>query len=260
MKTISIIGAGNMGMAIAQGLVKAGKYQQKDIFLSTKDTIAAQKLKDEGYQVADNITIVKASKLVILVVKPWIAESVLAEIKDTFTADQILASCVTGLSSETVFSYLGEKTSFFRIMPNTGAMVGESMSCIAEFNTTEVQKEAIQSIFTTLGLVLFMPEDKMAAGTAIAGCGIAYVLRFIRATTQAGVEIGITPNDAAQMAAQIAKGAAELILQNHSNPEVEIDKVTTPGGVTIAGLNEMENNGYSSAIIKGIKSAYNKAN
>jgi len=257
--TLSIIGAGNMGFAIAQGLVNSGQYQANQIYLSTKDVEAIKTFQKEGYQVADNKTLVKSSKLVLLVVKPWIAEQVLDEIKDSFTPEHILASCVTGLSSKRVFDYLGEDTTFFRIMPNTGAMVGESMSCIADFNASEEQKNVLKNIFSTLGEVLFIEENKMAAGTAVAGCGIAYALRFIRAVTQAGVEIGLTPADAAKMGAQIAKGAAELILQNGSNPEVEIDKVTTPGGVTIAGLNEMEHNGYSSAIIQGIIAAYEKA-
>ena len=259
MNTISIIGAGNMGFAIAQGLVNSGQYKKGDIYLSTIDEKAAKAFVEDGYNVGTNKDLLSASKLVILVVKPWIAEGVLSEIKADFTPEHVLASCVTGLSSETVFSYLGADTTFFRVMPNTGAMVGESMSSIADFNATPEQKELINDIFCSLGEVLFLPEDKMAAATAVAGCGTAYALRFIRAVTQAGVEIGLTPADAAKMGAQIAKGAAEIILKNNSNPEDEIDRVTTPGGVTIVGLNEMEKNGYSSAIIQGILAAYKKA-
>lgn len=259
MNTISIIGAGNMGYAIAQGLVKSGQYSKEQIYLSTKDEQAATNLSAEGYNVDDNIVIIKASSLVILVVKPWQAEEVLAEIKPYITDEHMLASCVTGLSSEKVFEVIEKQIAFFRVMPNTGAMVGESMSCISDSNANMSQKELIKDIFETLGLVLFIHEDKMAAGTAIAGCGIAFALRFIRAATEIGVEIGISPKEAAMMSAQIAKGAADLILQNESNPEVEIDKVTTPGGVTIAGLNEMEHNGFSSSVMKGIKAAYNKA-
>jgi pyrroline-5-carboxylate reductase len=259
MNTISIIGAGNMGYAIAQGLVKSGHYSKAQIYLSTKDEKAAANLSAEGYNVDDNIAIVKASSLVILVVKPWQAEEVLTEIKPYITDEHMLASCVTGLSSEKFFEIVEKQITFFRVMPNTGAMVGESMSCISDTNANTSQKELIKSVFSTLGLVLFIEEDKMAAGTAIAGCGIAFALRFIRAATECGVEIGITAKDATIMSAQIAKGAAELILQNESNPEVEIDKVTTPGGVTIAGLNEMEHNGFSSSVMKGIKGSYNKA-
>ncbi len=256
MNTISIIGAGNMGFSIAKGLVKSGQYTKDQIYLSTLDEQAANNLRAEGYNVGDNAELVKASKLVLLVVKPWHAEAVLADIKAYFTDEHTLASVVTGLSSAKVYEILEKQITFFRIMPNTGAMVGESMSCIADFNATEAQKENIKNIFSTLGQVLFLEEEKMAAGTAIAGCGIAFALRFIRAVTEVGVEIGIPAKDAAMMGAQIAKGAAQLILENGSNPEVEIDKVTTPGGVTIAGLNEMEHNGFSSSIIKGILASY----
>lgn len=259
MNTIAIIGAGNMGYAIAQGLVKSGQYSKAQIYLSTKDAQAVTNLSAEGYNVDDNIAIVKASSLVILVVKPWQAEEVLTEIKPYITEQHILASCVTGLSSAKVFELVEKQITFFRVMPNTGAMVGESMSCISDANANDLQKELIKNIFSTLGLVLFIEENKMAAGTAIAGCGIAFALRFIRAATECGIEMGISAKDAAMMSAQITKGAAELILQNESNPEVEIDKITTPGGVTIAGLNEMEHNGFSSAVIKGIKAAYQKA-
>lgn len=257
--SISIIGAGNLGYSIAQGLVKSGKYQHSDIYLSTKDEDAIAAFTKQGYNVGDNISLVNSSDIVILAVKPWQADDLLLEIKGALTSNHILASCITGLSSEQVFEAVNKDITFFRIMPNTGMSVGESMSCISDFNATPDQKELINSIFSTLGQVLFMEEDKMAAGTAMAGCGIAFALRFIRAATECGVEIGIAPKDAALMAAQIAKGAAELIIQNGSNPEVEIDKVTTPGGVTIAGLNEMEHNGFSSSVIKGIMAAYLKA-
>lgn len=259
MNTISIIGAGNMGYAIAQGLVKAKQYTESQIFLSTKDENATKNLQAEGYNVQENIDLVKASKMVLLVVKPWQAEEVLAEIKPYISDNHMLASCVTGLTSERALEILEKDICFFRIMPNTGAMVGESMSCIAAANANKEQKDVIKNIFSTLGQVLFLEEDKMAAGTAVAGCGIAFALRFIRAATECGVEIGLPAKDATMMAAQIAKGAAELILQNESNPEVEIDKVTTPGGVTIAGLNEMEHHGFSSSVIKGIMAAYKKA-
>lgn len=247
-----------MGMAIARGLVKAGQFSKENIYLSTVDESAANALKTEGFSVGDNQELVQASQFILLVVKPWHAEELLKSIKPYINDDHIIASCVTGLSSEKTYECLEKEITFFRIMPNTGAMVGESMTCISDHNASSEQRELTKNIFSTLGQVLFISEDKMAAGTAIAGCGIAYVLRLIRAVTEAGVEIGIPAKDAAMMAAQISKGAAELILQNESNPEVEIDKVTTPGGVTIAGLNAMENHGFSSAIINGVKAAYEK--
>ena len=118
----------------------------------------------------------------------------------------------------------------------------------------------INDIFSRMGKVLFISEDLMAAATVMGGCGIAFALRFIRAAIQGGIEIGFNADDAKIIAAQIAKGAAELILRNNTHPEQEIDKVTTPKGITITGLNEMEHTGFSSAIIKGVLASYNKIN
>jgi pyrroline-5-carboxylate reductase len=143
-------------------------------------------------------------------------------------------------------------------MPNTGVAIQESMSCISAHNASDEQTEIVRNIFSQMGQVLFIAEEHMPAATALAGCGIAFALRFIRATIQAGVEIGFSSEDAKIMAAQITKGAAELILQNNSHPEAEIDKVTTPKGITITGLNEMEHSGFSSSIIKGLLASYNK--
>jgi pyrroline-5-carboxylate reductase len=98
----------------------------------------------------------------------------------------------------------------------------------------------------------------MSAATVLSSCGIAFALRFIRAAVQGGVEIGFGAAEADLITAQTVKGAAELILMSGNHPESEIDRVTTPGGITIAGLNEMEHNGFSSSLVKGIEAAYKK--
>jgi pyrroline-5-carboxylate reductase len=113
--------------------------------------------------------------------------------------------------------------------------------------------QLVQQIFNTLGTTIIINEDMMSAATALCACGIAFFLRTIRAAAQGGVEIGFHARDAIHIAAQTALGAAQLLLQNGSHPEEEIDKVTSPKGCTIAGLNEMEHQGLSSAMIKGIK-------
>ena len=111
------------------------------------------------------------------------------------------------------------------------------------------------NIFNEMGLAMAITEDKMGAATALASCGIAYALKYIQAGMQAGIEMGIYPKDAMTMVAQSMKGAAELILNNDTHPAVEIDKVCTPGGITIKGINELEHNGFSSAIIKAMKAS-----
>ncbi|MBP7506333.1 MAG: pyrroline-5-carboxylate reductase [Prolixibacteraceae bacterium] len=258
-KKIAIIGAGNLGFSIAQGLISSGLYEKGNLILTEKNPKRKDAIINDGYTATDdNLKAVEQSELIMLVVKPWQIDEVLNEIKASVKSQHVLVSCVTGIQSGHIYDMLGCKPPLFRVMPNTGISIQESMSCIAPFNETAEQKEAIKNIFSKLGEVLFISEELMPAATALAGCGIAFALRFIRASIQAGVEIGFSAEDAKILASQITKGAAELILKHNSHPEAEIDKVTTPKGITITGLNEMEHSGFSSSIIKGIMASFNK--
>lgn len=260
LKNITIIGAGNLGLSIAKGLISSGIVEKDKLVLAENYQKRVVSLKNEGYNVVQNNNeAIAQADLVMLVVKPWQIEGLLSEIKDVVARIMpVIVSCVTGIQSSFIYDKLECKPPLFRVMPNTGVAIKESMSCISEHNSSAEQKEDIRNIFSQLGQVLFIPEEHMPAATAMAGCGIAFALRFIRATIQAGVEIGFSAEDAKVLAAQITKGAAELILQNNSHPEAEIDKVTTPKGITITGLNEMEHSGFSSSIIKGLLASYNK--
>ena len=260
LKQIAILGAGNLGFSIAKGLISSGIVKKEDLLLTENNPKRSDSLKGEGYKVTqDNKLAVAQSDLIMLVVKPWQIDTVLDDIKEEVAQKMpVIVSCVTGILSSHIYEQLGCTPPLFRVMPNTGIAIKESMSCISEHHSTKAQQEEIREIFSQLGQVLFIPEEQMPAATAMAGCGIAFALRFIRAVIQAGVEIGFSAEDAKIMAAQITKGAADLILQNNSHPEAEIDKVTTPKGITITGLNEMEHSGFSSSIIKGLLASYNK--
>jgi pyrroline-5-carboxylate reductase len=146
-----------------------------------------------------------------------------------------------------------------RAMPNTAMRVNNSMTCLSAANATAADMNLVRQIFDTMGTTIIINEEMMSAATALCACGIAFFLRSIRAASQGGVEIGFHAHDAITIAAQTALGAAQLLLQNRSHPEEEIDKVTSPKGCTIAGLNEMEHQGLSSAMIKGIKLSANIA-
>lgn len=259
-ETIAIIGAGNLGLSIAKGILKAGLLDGENLYLSEKNVDRRKELNDEGFQaVATNVEAVKSAELVMMVVKPWQMDDVLEDIKDIVKEkNPVLVSCATGITSPHIFQKLESEPTLFRVMPNTGVAVGESMSCIASFNESREQRDGIKAIFESLGQVLFISEDQMPAATAVAGCGIAFALRFIRAVIQAGVETGFSAQDAKLLAAQITKGAADLIIENDSHPEAEIDKVTTPKGITITGLNSMEHAGFSSSIIQGVNAAFEK--
>ena len=167
---------------------------------------------------------------------------------------QILVSIAAGVTFEQLAKQVIEPgMPMFRIIPNTAISLLESMNLIAVRNVTEQQQRFIIDVFNEMGVSMVIPEDKLAAGTALASCGIAYVLKYIQAAMQAGIEMGFRPDDAMKMVAQCMKGGAELILKNNTHPSVEIDKVTTPGGVTIKGVNELDHAGFSSAIIKAMK-------
>ncbi|MFB6343426.1 pyrroline-5-carboxylate reductase [Saccharicrinis sp. FJH62] len=257
---VAILGSGNLGFSIAQGLESAGLFTKDSMSLAEKNAHRKASIEAMGYNITDNSSeAVNGCDLIILVVKPWQIDELIDEIRDAIDPEkQVIASCVTGVTSGHIYKLLGQTMPFFRVMPNTGIAVKESMTCISSFNASNDQISSIDKLFSTLGQVIFIPEEQMPAATAIAGCGIAFALRFIRAAIQGGVEIGFGADDAKLMAAQIVKGAAELILENNSHPESEIDKVTTPKGVTITGLNEMEHAGFSSSIIRGILASYNK--
>ena len=166
---------------------------------------------------------------------------------------------ISGVSCADIRKELGDGVPVIRAMPNTAIAIGQSMTCIAADNASEGQLALVSEMFETVGSVVTINEELMTSATALCACGIAFFLRAIRAASQGGVEIGFHAHDALKMAVQTAKGAADLLLQTQSHPEREIDKVTSPKGCTIAGLNEMEHNGFSSAFIKGIKLSALKA-
>ena len=170
----------------------------------------------------------------------------------------IVVSVITGVSLSSLAAILPKGTPLFRSMPNTAADVKESITCICELHAGPEQIDAVNSLFSAIGEVTFIQEELMDAATVMGACGIAYVMRFIRAMVQGGIEIGFDSKTASSIVMQTVKGAAEILLERGTHPESEIDKVTTPKGCTIAGLNEMEHHGFSSALIRGIRTSHER--
>ena len=258
---IAILGSGNIGLSLAKGLIKSDFCQPSDIILTRRNIqhLAAQA--QEGYQVSDdNANAVSQASVVILAVLPQQLNNLLAEIVAfTDPGKHLVISVISGVSCRDIKAKLGETVQVVRAMPNTAISIGQSMTCIASDNASVANIQQVQSMFETVGSVVQINEELMTSATALCACGIAFFLRAIRAASQGGVEIGFHAEDALKMAVQTAKGAADLLLQHQSHPEHEIDKVTSPKGCTIAGLNEMEHNGFSSSLIKGIKLSSVKA-
>lgn len=254
---IAIIGAGNMGGSIARGLAKGSLIEDSDIVVSNPSPGKLEKLKKEfpGINTThNNAEAATGAEIVILAVKPWFVESVMRELK--LKSKQILVSVAAGINFESLAHYVvAPEMAMYRLIPNTAISELESMTLIAARNTNDEQDQFILQLFKEMGTVMFIPEDKITAATALTSCGIAYVLKYVQAAMQAGIEMGIRPKDAMEMVAQSLKGAAALIQNNDTHPSVEIDKVTTPGGITIKGINELEHNGFTSAIIKAMKAS-----
>jgi len=254
---IAIIGAGNMGKAIIHGLYESGLCRAEDLFVAdvSQDNLNSIKEIDEKiFTTTDNRKAVQTANYVLLAVKPWLVDSVITLLKPSLNVTQhVVISIAAGISLRTISDKVGDDFTLFRVLPNTAISIHESMTFISSLNASKEQDESVSTLFGKLGKVLLIPESSMGAFTSISSCGIAYALRYLRAATQGAVELGIQPGVAQEVIAQTMIGAAQLILQNQSNPEVEIDKVTTPGGWTIKGLNAMEEHGFSNAVIKGIK-------
>lgn len=258
-KKISIIGGGNLGTAIAEGLLKSKFSKAGDITITKRNVSTLNALKEKGVEISDdNNAAAKKSDVIILAVKPFQVEDVLNGIKKDLTADKILISVVTGVLISEMEDIVKKKMTYFRAMPNTAIAIQESMTCICSKDADAADVKYVNDLFSTVGKVVTIDEKLMEAATILAACGTAYAMRYIRANIQGGIEIGFDASTASLIAAQTVKGAAELLLQKGSHPEQEIDKVTTPKGCTIAGLNEMEHQGFSSSLIRGIVASYKK--
>jgi len=263
---ISIIGAGNMGGAIARGLSKGSFFAANDIYISDINDENLKRIKDFNAEIhcsISNIECIEGADIIVLAVKPWLVESIASEIQDKILYNnQIILSIAAGVDLDKLKVLFpaknGEIPTLFRMIPNTAIDVMESFSCITSYNSSPDQEENLVKIFDELGMAMLVSESHLNAYMSLSSCGIAYAFRYIRAAMEGGVEMGIYPNVAKDVVLQTLKGAIALLEANGTHPEVEVDKVTTPGGVTIKGLNEMENAGFSSSVIRGLKASFIK--
>ncbi len=253
---VTIIGAGNMGGAIARGLAQGKMVATCDITVSDPSTEKLDELKSEYPQInvtSDNMKAIEGAEIVFLAVKPWLVDQILSFI--TLNSNQVLVSVAAGISFQQMEENVGSEITIFRLIPNIAIKYLQSMTLIASHNASKEQEQFMLDVFNEMGIAMLVPESQMGATTALTSCGIAYVLKYIQAAMQAGIELGVYPKDAQKMIAQSVKGAAELLLNQDTHPAVEIDKVTTPGGITIKGINELEHSGFTSAIIKAMKAS-----
>jgi len=258
-KKIAILGCGNLGQSIANGLLESG-IPAAQITVTKRNLSSLAHFQKLGVNVTTkNAQAIKNSELIIVALKPYTILEILSDVKGSFQTDKhILVSLATGITLSDMEAAINVKIPTFRAMPNTAADVGNSLTCIASKSKDQQATDLVQQCFDSIGTSIVIDEDLMDAATVLGACGIAYVLRFMRGMIQGGIEIGFDAATASKIVTHTVKGAAELLIQRKQHPEYEIDKVTTPKGCTIAGLNEMEHNGFSSALIKGIVASYDK--
>lgn len=250
---IAVIGAGNMGGATALGLAAA--CPETDITVTAKHAATLEKFAARGLGATlDNVEAARGADLVILAVKPWLAQGVLEEILPELRG-KVLVSLVAGIPAAQMLEWLSPAgvSAAYTVIPNLAIEVGESMSFIHELCGTPETLRTVRELFRAVGRTAVVDERRLHAGMMLASCGTAFALRYMRASAEGGVELGLYPKEAVEAALQTMKGAAALLEARGTHPEEEIDRVTTPGGITIRGLNAMEAAGFTAAVIAGLK-------
>lgn len=258
---IALIGVGNLGLSIANGLVNQKDFEVEQLVLTKRNVSHLDEWKKHDHVMVtpSNIDAVRASDVIILCVQPGQVNGILAEIKSELNASRhVIISTITGRKLSELSEAAGQDLAVIRSMPNTAISVGQSMTCLAANGAGKEQIGLAEKIFNAMGQSLVIEEEMMQAATVICASGIAFWMRLIRATTQGAIQLGFDAPEAQHMAQQACMGAASLLIDSESHPEAEIDRVTTPKGCTISGLNEMEHEGMSSALIKGLMKSYEK--
>lgn len=260
IEKIAILGCGNIGMSLIEGFLRSKKVKPQEIFATRRNIASAEIIPDSGVRLTnDNSLAVRESEMIIISVKSYNFNDVLKEIRnDLDTERHIIISVTTGITTDHIKNETGTIIPVFRAMPNISASIGSSVTCISHSGAHDTHIESVKELFDTIGTTMFIDENLMESATILGSCGIAFVLRFIRAMIQGGIQIGFDAGTASTIVNQTVKGAAELLIVNRRHPENEIDRVTTPKGCTIVGLNEMEHNGFSSSLIKGIVASFEK--
>jgi pyrroline-5-carboxylate reductase len=259
-KKIAIIGCGNLGISIAHGLLSREDFDSNQLFLSRRDLQPLAHFQEQGVIVStSNIDIAKEADIIVLGVKPFNVAHILQEIAPHLDPlRHVVVSLATGITLDEMLQHLPSQMRTYRAMPNIAADIRESITCICSRNTSPVEDAWVFELFDSVGKSIRIEENLMEAATVLGACGIAYVLRFMRAMIQGGIQIGFDAKTASAIVNQTVKGASEMMIQLQMHPEEAIDKVTTPKGCTIVGLNEMEHHGFSAAMVRGVLASYQK--
>jgi pyrroline-5-carboxylate reductase len=258
MLKTAILGCGNLGQSIARGICQMEGFKPQNLILSKRNLDELNPFAIKGVRITQNNRLaVEEADIILLALKPYNIESVINEIQPLLKNNQKIISLAAGLSLEQLSKWLNnDRIRIYRAMPNTATAVNSGLIGIAAPFEINQDEDDVVSLFLALGEVLVLDEALLESVTILGACGIAFVMRFMRAMEQGGIQIGFDAKTAAKIVQHTVYGASSLLINNGSHPEQEIDKVTTPKGCTIVGLNQMEHAGFSSALIRGIVKSY----
>jgi len=257
---IAILGCGNIGISIIEGLLRQKEIRSEDIIATKRNINSSGILSNSGVLLTtDNTLAVQESDLIIIAVKSYNFSGLLSEIRNFIDPGKhLIISVTTGIPIARIKEETKHDVPVFRAMPNISASVNSSVTCIGHNAENADRVARVIKLFEHLGATMIIDEGLMESATILGSCGVAFVLRFIRAMIQGGIQIGFDAATASAIVNHTVKGAAQLLIEGNQHPEKEIDRVTTPKGCTIVGLNEMEHNGFSSSLIKGIVASFEK--
>lgn len=258
---LGFIGAGNMGSAIINGILRKACIEAENIYISRKRPALSAEFAAQGVHVMqDNKALVRAVDCVVLAVKPVYVSQVIGEVYDALKGKFVI-SIVAGYSYEKLCELLPEDARFVRVMPNTPLAVGEGMSLVSSrYTCTQEEFDFAKTVFSAAGKVSVVEDHIYTPANGISGCGPAFVYAFIEALADGGVRYGVPRALAYELAAQTLVGAAKMVLETGEHPGKLKDAVCSPGGTTIEGIYALEKGGMRAAVIEAVGATVEKTN
>lgn len=257
---LAVLGAGNIGGALIEGLLETGQVSRDSVFATVLEEAeaaeASSRLNIPVTTTRGNAEAVSQADVVVLSVKPNQVAEVIGGIRDALSPRHILISIAAAVPLAAIEGWLRKPVPVFRVMPNLAMTVRESATAICANDTaTHEQRAVVEQIFRTVGSVTFVSEEMMHAVTALSGSGPAFVCTVLEGLISGAVKVGLPHAVATELAEQMVLGAAKRLREDGTPPAVLRDRVTTPGGTTIAGLHELEKGRLRASLMSAIEAA-----
>ena len=261
VQKIGFIGGGNMAEALIKGLL-AGGFPVERIMASEPSELRRDHLQDEyGIELTvDNVELMKKCEIIVLSIKPQIADEVLEEISNSYSNDKLLVSILAGVPCSQIEKHLVGSPRVVRVMPNTPALVSEGASAICRgHNSTKEDLQLVKELFESVGTVQVIDERQMDAATGLSGSGPAYIYTVIEALADGGVREGLRRDVAHALAVQTVVGAALMVRETGEHPAILRDRVCSPGGTAITGVSTLEKKGLRTTLMEAVSAAANRS-